>query len=355
MALTIFWTRIGIKRIINVIKSSPIIIIWTIIIIGSFVYAYLKNYIVIMLDTKIIIVLMPYLVLSSLIKSMKNYPVMTVLLKYSRSKLKNSTILKRHFIKQAVKNNILLIIFNIIMFNNDLINKRIIVIMLMSTSLSLVLSFFIIWIKYYHFQNKVNYKNKRSIKINVLIRSTIYDYLTPDFFATAIICIALFLFIFIEYFKSVSYKLENQSAFFTIITIILSIGFMGIIDSIRNINWKFQAIFSPNNFIYYIKLAMRFLFCFFGLPIIIFIIMGSIINVLLMLKFLYSILALFWVSIFIAFTYNNSLIKVIILSLIIIFTVLINTLSVVFLPVIVIPLLASFAKAKNEYKEWYLS
>jgi hypothetical protein len=241
------------------------------------------------------------------------------------------------------------------MFNNDLINKKIIVIMLMSTLLSLVLSFFIIWIKYNHFKNKVNYKNKRSIKINALIKSTIYDYLTPDFFVTAVICITLFLFTFIEYFKSADYKSQNYSVFFTIITVILSIGFMGIIDSTRNINWKFHAVFSPNNFIYYIKLATCFLFCFFGLPIIIFVIMGSIINIPLMLKFLYSIIALFLVSIFIAFTFNNSLIKVIILSLIIIFTVWINTLSVVFLPVIVIPLLVSFVKAKNEYKEWYLS
>jgi hypothetical protein len=182
--------------------------------------------------------------------------------------LQKNNILKRYFIKQAVKNNLLLIIFNIIIFNNDLINKRIIVIMLMSTSLSLVLSFFIMWVKYYHFQDKVNYKNKRSIKINALIKSTIYDYLKPDFFVTAVICIILFLFIFIEYFKSANYKLENYSVLFTVITVILSIGFMGIIDSIRNINWKFQAVFSPNNFIYYIKLVACFLFCFFGLPVI---------------------------------------------------------------------------------------
>jgi hypothetical protein len=352
MALMLFWIKIGTRKIINSVKSSPFIIIWTIIIIGSFVYAYVNKYIVIMLDTRIIMII-PFLVLISLFKSLKNYHIIPVLLKYSKSKLQNNYIIKIFFIKQAIKNNIQLLFFNIIMFNNNLVNKKHIVITLIVTALSSVLSFILIWLKYSIFENRVNNKNKYKIKINPLIKSTIYDYLTPDFFAIAVVCIAFFLYILIEYIKNGNYEAGNYYMLFTILTIILSVGFMAIIDSIKNINWKFQAIISSNNFTYHVKRTMYFLIGFFGLLILLFIITGAVINLLLMLKYLYCIIVLFWVSIFIAFTNNYILIKAILLSLIIAFTIWINTLPAVFLPISIIPFLITLVKAKNEYKEWY--
>jgi hypothetical protein len=204
---------------------------------------------------------------------------------------------------------------------------------------------------------KINYKESKRIKINPLMKSAIYDYFNPDFFVMAVLCSALFLVVIVEITKSVNflYEPENPSMFLIVLTIILSIGFMGIVDSIKNINWKFQAIISPNTFAYHIKRTMLFLVLFFGWMLLIFIFIGATINVMSLFKYLYCILMLFGISVFIAFTISSTLIKAITLSLIIFFTLWISTLSTGFLPILVIPFFAALLKAKNEYREWYLA
>jgi len=355
MELLSFWIKIAIKRILKLFISSPVLIIWVMIIIASFIYAVTSKHIIIMPDIRIMVMMIPFLALISLCKSLKNYNTMPVLIQYSKSKIQNNNIYIIFFIKQAFVNNIWLFIFNIIAFN-FINNNKYITIMLTATAISLVLSFLLMRLKNSLKIKKTNYKGIKRKIINPLIKSVIYDYVTPDFFAMVVVCIALFLAVTIEITKGVNsfYELENPFAFFIGLTIILSIGFMGINDSIKNINWKFQAIISPNTFNYHIKRTTLFLIVIFGLLLLFFVFIGAKINVLLLFKYLYCIIILFYVSIFTAFTTGNMLIKAITLSLIIAFTVWIGTLSISFLPILAVPFLIALMKAKNEYREWSL-
>jgi len=234
-------------------------------------------------------------------------------------------------------------------------NIEYVAITLTATIISLALSFLIMYLKNSLKIKKPNRQNVK-IKISPLIKSAIYDYATPDFLAIAVICIALFLVVIIEIAKDVHslYELENPLVFFIGSTIILSVGFAGITDSIRNMNWKFLAIISPNTFNYHIKRTMLFLSTVFGFLLLFFIFIGVNLDMKLLLKYLCCIVTLFCTSVFFAFTTGNMFIKGIILLLITAFTVWIGTLSAGLLPVLAIPLFVAFAKAKSEYREWSL-
>ena len=129
---------------------------------------------------------------------------------------------------------------------------------------------------------------------------------------------------------------------------------MGIVESIPHINWKFQAIISPSDFKYHIKRTSFFLCGIFGWLLVLFIIIGGIINLALLLKYLYCIFVLFFVTLHISFTMSSMIIKAITLLIITVLTIWISTLSVGFLPILIIPILVTLFKAKNEYMEWSL-
>ena len=355
VVLMFFWIKITIKRILGLLKSSPLIIIWATLIIGSFVYAFANRHISINLNPQVIAIIIPFLVLSALLNSFKVYNVIPELIKYSKSKYSNTGICIKFYAIKAVLNNALLLPVNIIAYYSSM-EKKYIAIIFIITSFSIILSFLLMY-----FRNKYGNKRIKKItinrsRINPLIKYTLYDYLVPNFLALAIFCAALFLVIIVELAKNFETlnDLEDTYFFFCLLTIIFAIGLTGIIESIANINWKFQAIISPNDFKYHLKRTILFLAgTYIGL-LISFIIIGYILDVSLTLKYLYCIFVMFFISINVGFTISSILTKSIVLLSFAALTIWISTLSFGFLPVLAIPVIISFFKAKSEYREWYL-
>jgi len=355
MVLFLFWIRITIKRILKLFISSPMTIILSMIIIFSFIYAFTNRHIVIMPYIKIIVMIIPFLVSVALIKSLKNYNVMPVLIQYSKSNVQNNNIYINFFIKQAFINNILLFIFDIIVF--ILINnKKYKIIILITTAFSFALSFLLMYLKNKFKIKRTNYKKIKTRKINPLIKSALYDYLSSDFIITLLLCIGIFIAFIINITGNINniFELKNNSVFFIIITITFSAGFTGIIGSIPNINWKFQAVVSPNSLEYHLKRTFLVLAVFFGWLILLFIIFGCYINITLTIKYLYCIFVILFTTVNISFSIINVMIKMFIITIITILTLWISTLSIYFLPVLLIPVIITFIKAKNEYREWSL-
>jgi len=355
MELLLFCIRITIKRLLKLFKSFPVLIFWVTIIIASFIYAIMSKSILLRPDIQTMKIITPFLVLVSSLKSLKSYNAMPVLIQYSKSNVQNGYIYIIYFIRQAFVNNVWLSAFNFVVFY-FVRNKIDFAITLTATVISFVLSFSLMFLRNSLKIKKASYKEIKRKKINPLIKSAVFDYLTRDFFTITVLCIALVLVISVEVTKggNLLYELENPLIFFIGLTIILSVGFMGITDSISNINWKFQAIISPNTFGYHIKRTMLFLIAVFSLMFLFFVLIGARINVLLLFKYLYCIVMLFCLSVFIAFTTGNMFVKGISLLLITAFTVWISTLPVSLLPILIIPLIATFIKARNEYGEWSL-
>jgi len=355
MELLLFWIKIAIKRIFNLFIDSPITIVWSLIIIFSFIYAFTDGYIVIMPYIQIIILIIPFLALVSLINSLKNYNVTPVLIQYSKSKSQNKNICIIYFIKQTFVNNIWLIIFDIIILK-FLNNLKYIIIMLVTTAFSLAMSFLLMYLKNNYRIRKTNCKEIKVRKINPLIKSALYDYLSSDFLITLLLCIGIFIVFIINIAKDINniYELKNNPALFIIITIIFSVGFTGIVGSIPNINWKFQAIISPNSLEYHLKRTFLVLAGFFGWLILLFVVFGSYINITLTIKYLYCIFVVLFTMVNISFSTTNVMIKMFIITIITILTLWVSTLQIGFLPILIIPVIITFIKAKNEYREWSL-
>jgi len=355
MGLFVFWIKIAIKRIFKLLISSPITIVWSIIIIFSFMYAFTNRDIVIMPYIRIIVIIIPFLALISLFKSLKNHNTMPVLIQYSKSKMQNKNIYVIYFLKQTFVNNLLLIIFDIITLK-FLNNKEYFIIVLVTTIISLTMSFLLMYIKNNLKIRKIKYKEIKMKLFNPLIKSALYDYLSSDFLITLLLCIGIFMAFIINIAKDINYiyELKNNSVFFIMITIIFSVGFTGIIGSIPNINWKFQAIISPNSLEYHLKRTFLVLTGFFGWLILLFVIFGSYINILVTIKYLYCIFVVLFVMINTSFSTANVMIKMFIITIITILTLWVSTLQIGFLPTLIVPVIITFIKAKNEYREWSL-
>jgi len=332
------------------LRSSPVMMIWLVIVIGAFVYAASNNYITIFLDEKTFILIILFLILFAIINSFKNLNIIPLLIKFSKSKTSNRSIYTRFFIKKAFSVNVLLIIFIIvaaISFRNPLYIPIFILIII----LSVMISFFTMYIKFLY-SNKTVKKDKIKKKIfNPLIKSVLHEYLTPDFIILAVLSVFLFVIILIECFINGSFN-DIKTQFFIYTIIAFSIGLAGIIDSIYNINWKFQTIIFNNDFKYNFKRTVIFLVGIFGLIFLIIIFSGIIVNFILLLKYLFCIFTILTVTINIAFIKINILIRFIIVSINIILTVWISALHYGFLLVLIIPVIISFVKAKSEYREW---
>jgi len=359
MALMFFWIKVAIKRILDLSKPYLLFTLCIFIFIGAFIYALINGHININLDIKTIYIIISLIILLSLVNLFRNYYLLPVLIKYSKSKYQNKIIIKRYFLKLALSNNLLLIIFNIIAFYSIIkfsINYFHIFILSGITILSIILSFIIMYIKNKYLNKRHSEISNRKIEVNPLLKSAIYDYLSSDFLISLILCIIIFTAFIVSIVKDVNsiYELKDNSNLFIIISIIFSLGFTSIISSIPQINWKFQSIVSPNDFKYHLKRTSLVLFGFMGWLILLFIVFGSIINITHLLKYLYCLFILFFTIINISLTISNMMIKFFTVTIIVLLTMWVSTLPVGFLSILIIPVIITFVKAKNEYREWYL-
>jgi len=224
------------------------------------------------------------------------------------------------------------------------------------TILSIILSFIIICIKNKYLNKKYPEISNIKLNVNPLIKSAIYDYLSSDFLISSILCIVGFIAFIIGIAKDINsiYEFKNVSNLFILITLIFSVGFTGIIGSVPNINWKFQAIISPNSFKYHLKRTFLVLAVLFGWLILLFVIFGSYINIMFTIKYLYCIFVILFTTVNISFSVTNAMIKMFMVTIIAFLTIWVSTIPLSFLPILLIPLIITFIKAKNEYREWSL-
>jgi len=351
MNLLLFWIRIAARRFVSLFKTSPVIIVGTIIIIAAFIIA--KNDIEIILNTQRFILELSFFILVSILLSFKNFSLMSRQIIYSKSALKNRTIRVLFFARQAFFNNILLILFDIIALKG-IVKSDYLKLLPAFTLCSLLLSILIMFFKNEVKMRRIKKKRAKVSKINPVIKGIIFDYFSSDFLLTALVSIVLLIIIIVEFIsKGFLLNTEDTSILFIGMLVILSFGFMGIVESVPHINWKFHGIISPNGYGYHVRRTVIFLGVFFILPVLFFIFMLASSGAIFLLKYLYCLAVLLFSSIFISFTISRSIFKAVMMIAVIVFTVWVSSLRIAFLPVLLIPALALFFKAKNEYREWY--
>ena len=348
MNFLLFWIRIAARRFVSLFKTSPVIIAGTIVIIAAFIVA--KNDIEIVLNTQRFVLALSFFILVSVLLSFKNFSLMSQMIIYSKSALKNRTIRILYFARRAFFNNILLILFDIAALKG-IVKADYLKMLPALTLCSLLLSILIMFFKNQVKMRRIKKKQAKVSKINPVIKGIIFDYFSSDFLLTALISIVLLVIIIVEFTsKGFLLNTEDPSILFIGMLVILSFGFMGIVESVPRINWKFHGIISPREYGYHVKRTVVFLGVFFILPVLFFIFMLASSGAIFLLKYLYCLAVLLFSSIFISFTISRSIYKVVykavILIAVIVFTAWVSFLRIAFLPVLLIPALAFFLKAK---------
>jgi hypothetical protein len=206
-----------------------------------------------------------------------------------------------------------------------------------------------------YLNKKIGKTKMHKVHLNPLIKSTFQDYFTSDFFQVTVMSFVLCIILVIELLKSGNQLHEVENSYLILIGFVaaLSIGFMGIIDSIPRANWRFYSIISPSDYCYHLKRTFLFLISIFSPLIAAFIFSGLLFVIPIMIKYFYCLIVVLCVSISIGFTVNNIIIKVILSISVTALTIWLSTLSVYFL---LLPAFLTFIitlKAKSEYKEWY--
>jgi hypothetical protein len=293
-------------------------------------------------------------VLLSFVLSLKKYNPLSSLVLYSKSNLTNKNIYRRYFLGRAFINNTLLLLFNLIVLKG-IIKVEYFIGLPIITVLSIVFSFVIMLAKNSYINKKISMAKTNRLNVNPVVKSTFHDYFTFDFFQAAAITFALCIVLLIEIIKTGNtlYGTENLHLVFMGLIAILSIGFMGIIDSIPQANWKFYAVIMPCGFKYHLKRSFLFLISVYALPIAAFLFSGLLLSVPLTIKYLYCLIVILCISIGMGFTTGNMFIKIIVMLFITVLTLWLSTMPVYFL---VLPAILGFIlmlKARSEYMERY--
>jgi len=354
MALVFFWLKIAAKRIVRLIKDYPVIIIGTVVILAAFFIArnHLKRY----MDMRTEIIVLSFFAFVSLLLSLSNYRTMPTLMVYAKSGLRNKQIRLRFFLKQALAINALFLLHGFFSFTGILITESFMALPV-AFFLSLLFSVSLMYLKNEYNSKKVNRIVVKKTVFKAAIKGVICDYFSSGFLPMAVLSIGLFIAVAVLLTGDIRnlHELENPLLIFIILLILLSIGFLGIIESVSNINWKFHSIIFPHDFAWHMKRITLFLGVLFCLPILFYFFLAFFFGFALLLKYLYCTVVVLLLSINIAFMSSGRsvLLRGIVLSSLMFFTVWISMLQTAFLLILLVPVLITFFKANSEYKEWY--
>jgi hypothetical protein len=206
MVLLAFWFKIILKRIIGLVKISPVVTIGGIILLSALIYT---NTTQLTLDFNKFTITCFFLTIIPIIFSLKEYSILGKLTFYAKSNYSNRLLRYIFFMKKSLLNNISMILFLILIFS-----KRILLDfpfntlkMLLIFPFSVLLSFTIIFLR--NIGKKVIHKRRDKIHINPVIKSTVYDYINS--ILMAVIITALSLVLGIELFVTVHQLIMRRS------------------------------------------------------------------------------------------------------------------------------------------------
>ncbi|GHV33498.1 hypothetical protein AGMMS4952_25420 [Spirochaetia bacterium] len=344
MALLLFWLKIAVKEIINLFKTSPIVIIGAMIIIFAFIVGGQDT--VITVNQEIFIAIVSILFFIGLVVSIKKYDTIPTLTLYAKSNNTNRRIYNTFFLKQSLINNAPLLVFDFIVLKG-IVKTDYALCLPIVTVVSIVCLSVLMRVRHKQGSNKIITAGNNSRHINPRIKSALSDYCTPGFIQEALLSIAFFIIV-------VVHEKEYQPPFFMGLLLVLALGFMGVLDSIPHINWPFYAIVSSKKFRYYYRRTFLFLTGFFCLLI------GSFICLVLLydphsvIKYCYIILALLSFAINVSLSTGSMLIKCFTMVIVTFLTLWICSLNAYLLLLLIIPLGITYLKAKNEHGDRYL-
>ncbi|MDR1301841.1 MAG: hypothetical protein LBK43_05155 [Treponema sp.] len=347
MALLLFWIKVILKRILEFIKISPVTIIGGIIILSALIYT--NTNIQVTLNGSKFIITFSALIIIPIMMSLKEYSVLEKITFYAKSNYSNRLLRYIFFVKKSLLNNILMILFFILIFSNRIIVDFSFNIWktLCIFPFSIFLSLLVMILR--NNGRKIN-KTKNIMHINSVIKSTLYDYRDSVLMAIIIIAVSLFICIELFMYKNILNEMTEPVFIPLILFILLSIGFIGLSDSVIKTNWLFYTVVSLD-FRYHFKRTVLFILSFYGIVLLQYIIIVMYLDITLLLIYLFAIISTMLLAMGIVYLRGNILKKIIVYALYIRLVVYILYVSPYIMLVSIFPALIALVMAKNDFIE----
>jgi hypothetical protein len=346
-ALALFWVKVAVRRIIALVKMSPVVVIGGSALIAAFVYT--KTNVVIPLSVGYFVMVMALLLLAGLIYSLKSINIPEKLIRYSKSAFSNHALRRTFFIQRAIASNVYTLVFMALVFLKRIsldfpLNAAILPVLFLFFT---VCSFGIIVTRYRDRRRVtraatgVRRTSVRRVKINAAIKSTVLDFMTPSFFLTTLTSAAVFIVMFVDYLGDTNIE---PRLLFAIFLGILAFGFMGISDALSGVNWAFYAAIN-RDFAYQFKRAVLFLALFFS-PLII---ISAGINAGYLFIYLYAVALLITFSISAGFLNLHPVVTILLIASFIAITLYISYINPYLTLIMAVPTALLFVKARRTY------
>lgn len=311
MVFLLFWIRVTLKRIVEFVKIYPVITVGGIIIAGAFMYADTNMQLI--LDFNKFVIICSVLITTSAILSMREYNIIDKTTFYAKGNCSNRLLRYIFFSKKSLLNNLPMMVFLILVFSNRIIigfsldRGKIICVFLFSVFLSLAVMVLknIGWkINRERGRSRDKKRNKTGnrIYINPIIKSTLYDYM--DSVLMAVIIIAVSLFGFVNILNGIAEPIFIPLLLF----VMLSIGFIGLFDSVTNTNWLFYAVVALD-FRYHFKRTIVFILSFYGIVLMQYIFTVMYIDTVLLPIYLFAVISTMFFATGLAYSGGNNLKK----------------------------------------------
>jgi hypothetical protein len=348
MVFVLFWCKVLGKRIIELIKISPVAIIGGGIFMGAL--AYTRTNIVITLNRHTCIPAAALLFFIIFALSLKKHPVLEKLTFYSKSGYTNTLLRHIFYLKRAVANNGLSILFLGCVFTKRIVFD-------FSMPIGNILLLFLTCLLFSFIVIIINNRNSRSrakpvlIPIHPRIKSTLYDY--ENAAVMGIIIIAVSLFIGIELLKNPAMlKRMEQPLFIPLLLFtVLSIGLCGIFDAIPHTNWLFYSIVSLD-FKDHVKRSMVFLVSFYGIILLQYAVITAYIDIKVWPIYMAGIIITVSLAVSMAFCSGGMVKKTVIYLLFIRIALSLLYANPYIMLAALPPVILLFFKAKSEYRDW---
>jgi hypothetical protein len=253
------------------------------------------------------------------------------------------------FLKRAIKNNTLMILFWVLYLAKIIVlTFSINVLIIPAVILVSVLLSFVAIHKGTNARRKKVTKEKAGIKFSPAIKSALNDYGAAV--PMAVTAAVLSLYITVEFFRDAAMAVEMKDPLFIplALLVVLSFGLIGIWEVTSKTNWLFYALISPD-FKYHVKRIMLFVLCFYGIIVIQYIAVLIYIDVSLLFIYTFGIIVVLLFSVCLVFIGGNILKKIFIYATItgiLIYTLYSNPYLVL---LAIAPLFFLWKTAKNEF------
>jgi hypothetical protein len=348
MALLAFWLKLLLKRIIELVAISPVITIGGMLLLSALMYT---NTTQVTLDFNKFAMLCLFLTLMPAVFSLQEHPILGKLTFYAKSKYSNRLLRHIFFATKSLVNNIVMALFLALVFLRrirfDFPFNALKTLLLFPCSV--LLSFAVIVVR--NNGKKTARKRRDKTPISPVVKSALYDYIKSALMAGIIT--ALSLVIGIELLKDRHMLKEMAEPVFIplLLFALLAIGFVGLSDSIQNINWMFYSVVSLD-FKRQFKRALLVAVSSYAIVLPQYILAVAYVDMNLLLLYLFSIVLMLLLATGIAFLKGNMLKKIAIYGILVRLALYALYERPCLMPAGILPLVIVLVMAKNDFIEW---